>query len=68
MLGSLFNKVAGLKAWNFIKKTPAQVLSCEICENFKKTFFYRTPPVTASEQTQEISVVHLGKGFFGHLA
>ena len=25
-----------------------QVLSYEICENFKNTFFYRTPPVTAS--------------------
>ena len=26
--------------------------------------FYRTPSVTASEQTQEISLVHLAKRFF----
>ena len=34
VLESLFNKVAGLKACNFIKKTPTQVFSCEIFENF----------------------------------
>ena len=28
------------------KETPTQVLSCEICKNFKNTFFYRTLPVT----------------------
>ena len=27
-----------------LKKTLAQVFSCEICEIFKNTFFYRTPP------------------------
>ena len=32
---------------HFIKKeTLAQLLSCEICEISKNTFFYRTPPVT----------------------
>ena len=31
-----------------IKKTPTQVFSFEICEIFKNTFFYRTPPVNAS--------------------
>ena len=41
----------------------------EICEIFKDTFFYRTTPVAASEQTQEISVVHfVAKWCFGHLA
>ena len=46
---SLFlNKVAGL--CNFIKKeTLVQVFSYEICEIFKNIFFYRTPPVAASE-------------------
>ena len=34
-----------LKAW---KETLAQVFSCEICESFKNTFFYRTPPLVAS--------------------
>ena len=47
---SLFNKVVG-NASNFIKKeTLAQVLSCEFREIFKNTFFYRTPPVAASEK------------------
>ena len=37
------------EACNFIKKeTVAQVFSCEFCEIFKITFFYRTPPVAAS--------------------
>ena len=44
-----FDKVADLKACNFIKKeTLTQVLFCEICEIFKNTFFYRTPPLAAS--------------------
>ena len=41
MLESLFNKV--------LKKTTSQVFFCEYCEIFKKIFFYRTPPVDASE-------------------
>ena len=37
-----FNKFA--RACNFIKKeTLVQVFSCEFCEIFKNTFFYRTP-------------------------
>ena len=50
-----------LQAWRpatLLKKTPTQVFSFEICESFKNTLFYRTLPVAASEQTQEISVVH----------
>ena len=32
------------EACNFIKKeTLVQVFSCEFCEIFKNTFFYRTP-------------------------
>ena len=31
-----------------IKKTLAQVFSCEFCEISKNTFSYRTPPVAAS--------------------
>ena len=34
---------------NFLKRdTLAQVFSCEFCEFFKNTFFYRTTPVAAS--------------------
>ena len=37
------------EACNFIKKEAlAQVFSCEFCEIFKNTYFYRTPPVAAS--------------------
>ena len=51
VLESLFKKVAGLKAYSFIKKeTPAKVFSCKFYEIFKDTFFYRTPPVAASEE------------------
>ena len=42
----LFNKVAGLKACNFIKKeTLSQVFSCEFCKISTNIFFYRRPPV-----------------------
>ena len=38
-----------LRACNFIKKeTLAQVFSCEFCEIYKNTFYYRTPLVAAS--------------------
>ena len=37
-------------ACNFIKKEIlAQVFSCGFCEISKNTFFYRIPPVAASE-------------------
>ena len=44
-----FNKVADLK-----KETLAQVFSCEFCEIFKDTFFWRTPPVAASVPSQNV--------------
>ena len=38
-----------LEACNFVKKeTLAQVFSCEFCEIYKNTFYYRTPLVAAS--------------------
>ena len=50
VLESLFNKVAGLKTCSFIKKRPEhRYFSCEICEVFKNTCFYGTPPVAAYE-------------------
>ena len=40
-----FNKVAGLRPATLLnKKTFAQLCSCEFCEIFKNTVFYRTPP------------------------
>ena len=48
MLAPLFNNNGGLQPCNFIeKKTPTQAFSCEYCEIFKDSFFYRTPLVTA---------------------
>ena len=44
VLESLFNKFTGLQAC----ETPTQVFSFEICELFKNTFLYRTPPLAAS--------------------
>ena len=50
MLESFFNKVAGLKrSATLSKRDSTQVFPCEVCEIFKNTFFYRTPPVTVSE-------------------
>ena len=45
---SLFlnNKVTA----TLLKNRLAQVFSCEFCEIFKNTFFYRTPPVAPSER------------------
>ena len=38
-----------IKACNFIKKESlAQVFSCEFCEIFKNTYFYRTPPMATT--------------------
>ena len=44
------NKVAGPQNCNFIKETPTQIVSCEIWEIFKNTFFYRTSPVAAFDR------------------
>ena len=49
----IFNKVAGLRACNIIKKrTLAQVFSCEFCEISKNNFSYKTPSVAASVSVQ----------------
>ena len=38
------------KACNVIQKESlAQLFPCEFCESSKNTFFYRPPPVAASE-------------------
>ena len=47
------------EACNFIKKeTLAQVFSCELCEIFKSTFFYRKPQVAASEYLFHRQIIH----------
>ena len=49
---SLLNKIASLRACNFIKKRLQHVFSREI---FKNTFFYRTPMVSASASCKTLS-------------
>ena len=41
----IFNKVVCLLK----KKTPTQVFSCNFCEIFRKTLFYKTPLVAGSD-------------------
>ena len=46
-----FNKFEGLLGLHRMysnKEIPTQEFSCEYCEIFINTFFYRTPPVAAS--------------------
>ena len=45
----LFNKVVVLRACNFVKETPTQMLSCEICEIFKNSYFEEHLWTTASK-------------------
>ena len=46
MLEFLFNKAVGLQ------------LSCEYFENFKNTFFHKTPPVATSEKFTDFPGKH----------
>ena len=46
---------------DFIKNTPAQVLSYEICKIFKSTFSYKTPPVAASVKRDSNTGAYLWK-------
>ena len=51
VLESLFNRVAGLKVCNFIKRdsdTATQVFSCEYCKMFKNTYSEEYLRATAS--------------------
>ena len=53
--------LAEVATCNFIKKeTLAQVFSCEFCEIFNNTFFYRTPSVAASIS----AVLYFQESFF----
>ena len=48
VLESPFNKIAGLKACNFIKKrVRSRCFLVNISNILKDSFFYRTPPVAA---------------------
>ena len=53
-LESIFIKVVDLRHATLLKKTPAQVFSCEFCEIFENFVFEKKllPPVAASEDEQ----------------
>ena len=53
-----FNKVAGLRPANLLKKFLAQVFSCEFCGISKNTFSYRTPLVAASEHSLRMFLIN----------
>ena len=47
-----------LEACNFIvKKTLAHLFSCEFCEIYKNTFYYRTPLVAASSVLTNFAIL-----------
>ena len=46
--GHFLIKLQVLRPATLFKKTPTQVLSCEYCEIFKNSFFYRTRLVATS--------------------
>ena len=57
-----FLKKLHAQACHIIKKeTLARVLSCEFCKISKNIFFYKTPPVGASEK-KSLEVVLPGRG------
>ena len=47
------------------KETLAQVFSCEFCEIFKNTFFYRTTPVASVHRWLPISPNRKGRNKSG---
>ena len=49
-----FNKVVVARLANYWKGTPAQVFSCEFCNIFKKTFFFRATPMPTSEKRNQL--------------
>ena len=53
MLGSLFNKVAGLKVCN-ISATPAQMFPADIAKFLRIAIFYATLPVGASDSPSTV--------------
>ena len=40
-----------------LKKTPAEVFSCEFREILKNSFFYRNPPVAAFQQRERLKLI-----------
>ena len=63
VLESFFKKASDLNACNFILKKVSNsvfLFSCEYCEIFKNSFFYRAPPV-ATIRSQRILLLNMWK-------
>ena len=58
-----FNKVAGLRPATLLKKTLAQVFSCEYCEIYKNTFLQRTTLMAASDAAGNLNVYSMFQRF-----
>ena len=58
MVEFLFNKVAALKACNFVKKK--EVFSCKYCEIFKNTFFIQNTSGGCFCNVQVVVLCNLG--------
>ena len=52
----IFVKLAGLRPVTISKMRLAQAFSFQLCEIFKNTYLYRTPPVAASENLKSIVI------------
>ena len=44
-----------------VPESLAQAFPCEFCEIFKNSFFYRAPPVAASEIFPSLTFINLQK-------
>ena len=53
----ILKNVANFTGKHLFKERLTQALPCKILEIFKNIFFYRTPPVTASENYKNIKKV-----------
>ena len=57
-------KLQAFSAATFFKKDSNTVVFCGYCEFFKKTFFYRTPPVAAFNSLTTAQLSHLSALWF----
>ena len=54
MSSFFFNKIAGLKPVTFLKKRLGhRCFSVDFANFFQNTFFYRTPPMAASDKSHQ---------------
>ena len=52
-------QIIGLRPTTLLRKRLTQAFSCEFCEIYKNTFYYRTPPVAASGVAINFAILEL---------